>query len=201
MAAQRVEGLSGRCVVRTDVNFGDFRVADCQNCSIVLLDACKAVTVDECRDCEFLLGACSGSVFIRDCENCRFATVSQQLRLRGCERVALYALSKTAPIIETSRDLKFYPFGFRISEKAFSETLAGEIARKLARATGATEIDYRENKFTEVYDFSPEPGKTHFQAFPAPTGHEEPWARPSTVDFQGPGLEASGNCEFLREDA
>lgn len=102
VAQQRVEGLEGRCVVRADVNFGDFRVADCENCSIVLLDACKAVTVDQCRDCEFVLGACAGSVFIRDCSNCRFATVSQQLRLRGCERVALYALSKTAPIIETS---------------------------------------------------------------------------------------------------
>lgn len=96
--------------------------------------------------------------------------------------------------------MQFFPFSFRISEKSFAQALPDALRRKLARATGSTEVDYRENKFADVYDFSPAPGETHFCASPAPTGREEPWARPPTVEFQCDGSVTFQNVDFPREE-
>jgi hypothetical protein len=49
------------------VNGQSFQVNGCKRASVLILDHCSQVTVDNCEDCRVVIAASSGSVFLRNC--------------------------------------------------------------------------------------------------------------------------------------
>ena len=112
-----------------------FDIANCKNCTLVLLDNCDQVQIDDLSgesvvfdvklssndtlsspppfihiDCQVFIGASSGSIFIRNCHNCSFTIAGKQLRTRDCKNCTINLYCKTEPIIETSTEMTFASF-------------------------------------------------------------------------------------------
>jgi len=68
------------------------------------------VQIDNVTSSKVFVAGSSESVFVRDCSNCVFTIACKQLRTRDCVNCTFYLYSKTEPIIETSRGMKFAPF-------------------------------------------------------------------------------------------
>ena len=50
------------------VNGQVFVINGCKNSTILILDHCSQVTVDNCEDCRIVIAACSASLFVRNCQ-------------------------------------------------------------------------------------------------------------------------------------
>lgn len=72
-----------------------------------------------------------------------------QLRTRDCRRCTFYLYSKTEPVIETSDDLTFAPWAARYPS-----------CEAQFRATG---FDPDRNLWNAVYDFNPDPARSHWR--------------------------------------
>ena len=79
-----------------------FNIANCNNCTITLLDHCDQVQIDDATNCKIFIGASSESIFLRDCKNCTLTVASKQFRSRDCTNCTVYLYCVTVPIIETS---------------------------------------------------------------------------------------------------
>ena len=64
-----------------DVDGQVFDIADCDNSTLVIMDVCEQVQIDNCNNCRIFIGACASSIFIRNCNNCVFYSACRQLRL------------------------------------------------------------------------------------------------------------------------
>ncbi|GMI31154.1 hypothetical protein TeGR_g14947, partial [Tetraparma gracilis] len=87
-----------------------FDIADCSDCTLVILDYSDMVQIDNTHGSKVFVAASSESIFVRDCSNCTFTIACKQLRTRDCKNCTFYLYSKTEPIIETSSEMKFAPF-------------------------------------------------------------------------------------------
>ncbi|KAA0157010.1 hypothetical protein FNF29_00362 [Cafeteria roenbergensis] len=82
-----------------------FRVRNCTNCTVLILDHSEQTILERLRGCRVLVGACESSVFLRECEDCDVVLYTKQLRTRDCKRVRIGLYSQTRPVIETSTHL------------------------------------------------------------------------------------------------
>ena len=89
-----------------------FIIEDCTDCSIYLFDNIGTISVDACVNCRIYIGPCASSAFIRECKDCTIVAAVQQLRTRDCKRVNMFLFTQTAPIIESSSDMRFGCFQF-----------------------------------------------------------------------------------------
>ena len=87
-----------------------FEIADCEKCTIVIMDLISQLNVDNIKDCKLFVGACSGSIFIRNCVNCIVYSCCQQLRLRDAVDSQFFTFSPSEVHIELSSGLRFGPF-------------------------------------------------------------------------------------------
>jgi protein XRP2 len=80
------------------------------------------------------LGPSEGSIFLRDCKNCIVVSAAQQLRyrnyswltdgrlkchefrLRDCQNLKISLFSSSEPVIETSKEIKFWTFHLNYKE-------------------------------------------------------------------------------------
>lgn len=95
-----------------------FDIADCENSTLVVLDHCEQVQIDQVKNCRIFIGACESSMFIRNCDNCVFYTCCRQLRLREVTNSTFYIYSMAEVHIEYSNTLKFAPFNGGYVEQA-----------------------------------------------------------------------------------
>ncbi|EQC42047.1 hypothetical protein SDRG_00890 [Saprolegnia diclina VS20] len=146
------KGLRDAVVVRKpgSVNGQQFVLEDCTQCSIFLLDHCTSVTIDQCTDCAIFVGPCTASLFVRDCTRTTLVCVVQQFRTRDCRDMDIELMSATAPIIETSSNLRIGCY--RSSYFALPD--------QLAKAS----FSIWNNKWSEVFDFTPASGNWKFVA-------------------------------------
>lgn len=128
------------------VNGQPFDIVDCKNCSILVLDHCDQVQIDDVEDSTVFIGASSGSVFIRNCRNCNFTIACKQLRTRDSVDCTLNLYCMTEPAIETSTGMKFAPFNGAYEGHLKSFVDAG--------------LDLSMNKWSAVFDFN-DPSDTH----------------------------------------
>jgi len=95
-----------------------FDIADCENSTLVVLDHCEQVQIDQVKNSRIFIGACESSMFIRNCDNCTFYTACRQLRLREVTNSTFYIFSQAEVHIEYSSALKFAPFNGGYPEQA-----------------------------------------------------------------------------------
>nr|CCA26427.1 conserved hypothetical protein [Albugo laibachii Nc14] len=122
-----------------------FDVSDLKDCVVMLLDHTDQVQVDHVAATKMFLGPSSTSVFIRNCSDCVFTIACKQLRFRDCNNCTVYLYSFTAPIIETSSDMRFAPFN--------------GIYRQLSKQFEEARLDPHCNLWSQVYDFN-DPNKS-----------------------------------------
>jgi hypothetical protein len=141
------EGRESETLVKNpgEVHGMPFDIVDCANCTILILDDCDQVQIDEVVDSCIFIGASSGSVFLRNCRNCTFTIATKQLRTRNCENCTLNLYCMTEPVIEYSKKMQFAPFNGAYDGHELSLAEAG--------------LDPYTNKWSEVFDFS-DPSKT-----------------------------------------
>lgn len=90
---------------RREVRGQAFRVRNCTNCTVLLMDHSEQTILERLRGCRVLVGACESSVFLRECEDCDVVLYTKQLRTRDCKRLRIGLYSQTRPVIETSTHL------------------------------------------------------------------------------------------------
>jgi len=84
-----------------------FDMADCEDCTLIVMDKCEQVQIDKLVRCRVFVGACASSIFIRDCTDCTFYTSCRQLRIRDCTSSKFYSYSMSEIHIELSSGLQF----------------------------------------------------------------------------------------------
>jgi protein XRP2 len=62
-----------------DVDGQGFDIADCDGSTLIVMDNCEQVQIDEVKNSRIFIGACASSIFIRNCTNCTFYTSCRQL--------------------------------------------------------------------------------------------------------------------------
>jgi len=122
-----------------------FDLSNIKDSTVLLLDNCDQVQVDNLTNCKVFIGPASGSIFIRNCHKCTFTMACKQLRTRDCSDCTISLFVVGDPIIETSTAMRFAPFN-------------GEYSQLQAQFDRAR-FDRSANKWDRVYDFNDE-GKT-----------------------------------------
>ena len=138
-----------------------FDIADCEGSTLVIMDTCEQVQIDNVKNCRVFIGACASSIFIRNCENCVFYTCCRQLRLREVVQTKFYIYSMAEVHIEYSNKLQFAPFngGYAEQSQHFKE----------AKLDGANNLWY------DIFDHN-DPEKSHSNWSLLPEAeYEAPW--------------------------
>eukprot|EP00960_Hanusia_phi_P039019 753700-Hanusia_phi.AAC.1 len=104
--------------------------------------------IEDCEDCDIYVCDHLAQVFIRNCEDCKCIFACQQYRSRECKNCDTLLFASTAPVIEESVNMRFGCFRFFYSD--------------LARQFCAANISVFDNKWSEIYDFTPKDGNWSF---------------------------------------
>jgi protein XRP2 len=148
-----------------DIDGQVFDIAECENCTLVILDTCEQVQIDQVKNCKIFIGACTSSIFIRNCTDCIFYTCCRQLRLREVTSSSFYIYSMAEVHIEYSNTLQFAPFNGGYPEQA--------------QHFQSAKLDPNHNLWYDIFDHN-DPNKTHSNWSLMPENeYEEPWF-PST---------------------
>lgn len=129
-----------------EVNGQSFDISDCSQSTLVVMDVCEQVQIDEVHNCRIFIGACASSIFIRNCFNCVFYTCCRQLRLREVTKCDFYIYSMSEVHIEYSSCLRFAPFN-------------GGYPEQLEHFQAAN-MDVNHNLWYDIYDHN-DPTKSH----------------------------------------
>lgn len=144
-----------------DIDGQMFDIGDCENSTLVIMDNCEQVQIDQVKNCRIFIGACASSIFIRNCENCVFYTSCRQLRLREVVKSTFYIYSMSEVHIEYSNDLQFAPFNGGYPEHA--------------KHLRAANLDPAHNLWYDIFDHN-DPGKSkgNWRLLPI-NEYEVPW--------------------------
>lgn len=138
-----------------------FDIADCKNCTMIIMDQTEQVQIDDVSNCKILVGACASSIFIRNCKNCVFYTCCRQLRLRDVTDCKFYIYSMAEVHIEYSSRVFFAPFN-------------GGYPEHLEHLKAAN-LEVNRNLWYDIYDHN-DPNKSHLNWGLIPEAeYEEPW--------------------------
>jgi hypothetical protein len=144
-----------------DIDGQMFDIGDCENSTLVIMDNCEQVQIDQVKNCRIFIGACASSIFIRNCENCVFYTSCRQLRLREVINSTFYIYSMSEVHIEYSNGLKFAPFN-----GGYPDHL---------KHLNAANLDPQHNLWYDIFDHNdPAKDKLNWSLLPV-SEYEEPW--------------------------
>ena len=144
-----------------DVDGQSFDIGDCRNSTLVVMDNCEQVQVDQCTDCRIFIGACASSIFIRNCTNCTFYLCCRQLRLRDVSNSIFYVHSMSEVHIEDTEKVLFAPFNGGYKEHS----------QHLKNAN----IDIKQNLWYDIFDHN-DPNKTRKNwGLLNESKYEKPW--------------------------
>lgn len=138
-----------------------FNIIDCKNCTILILDHCDQIQIDNCTNSKIFIGASSGSIFLRNCQNCKLTVACKQFRTRDCVDCNVYLYCKTEPIIESSTNLKFAPF---------NGAYPGH-----DKAMVAANLNPEQNLWYAIYDFNDESKSGVNWSYVQEEDEEEKW--------------------------
>ncbi|KAJ1494748.1 tubulin binding cofactor C-domain-containing protein [Baffinella frigidus] len=130
------------------INGQMFIIEDCENCDIYICDHMAQVQIDYCKNCRIFVGPTESSIFIRNCEDCKCIIACQQYRARECVNCDTLLYASTAPVVEESKNMRFGCFRF--------------FYFNLAQQFEATKMSVYDNKWSEIYDFTPKDGNWSF---------------------------------------
>ena len=138
-----------------------FDIGDCENSTLIIMDNCEQVQIDQVKNCRIFIGACASSIFIRNCENCVFYSSCRQLRLREVVNSVFYIYSMSEVHIEESTSLQFAPFNGGYPEHS--------------RHLQAANLDPLHNLWYDIFDHN-DPGKNkkNWKLLPVDE-YEMPW--------------------------
>lgn len=163
-----------------------FDIADCDGCTLVIMDVTEQIQIDDTKNCRIFIGACTSSLFIRNCTNCTFYTCCRQLRLRDCTNCQFYVYSMSEVHIEYSTNLGFAPFNGGYPDHA----------KHLSQA----KLDPQHNLWYDIYDHN-DPSKTRVNwHLIDPAKYEEPWYPAGVCDPAVPRTTA-GSVSRQDEDS
>jgi len=149
--------LKGQVCIKEpgSINGQQFIIEDCEDCDIYLCDQTATVQIDCCKSCRIFVGPTDSSIFIRNCEGCKCIFACQQYRARECKDCDTLLFSSTAPVIEMSSAMRFGCFRF------FYFSLAKQFA--------AASLSLFDNKWSEIYDFTPNAAACNWSFLPLTT--------------------------------
>jgi len=130
------------------INGQPFKIGDCEDCDIYICDYIAQVQIDCCKNCRIFIGPTEASIFIRDCVGCKCIMACRQYRARECVECDTLLFASTAPVVEESKQMRFGCFRFFY----FS----------LAQQMEAVKLSVFDNKWSEIYDFTPADGNWTF---------------------------------------
>ncbi len=144
MADFMMSNVDNENLLKTDNKGQQFLLEDCKSCNVAILDVVAALTADYLTDCTVVTGPIESSAFIRNCKGCTFVIAACQFRTRECSDCTFFLYSSTEPIIETSKNLTIgcYEYGYHALAAQFEKS----------------KLSVWNNKWSEVYDFTPSPG-------------------------------------------
>mmetsp|Transcript_11472 Transcript_11472/g.23485 ORF Transcript_11472/g.23485 Transcript_11472/m.23485 type:complete len:365 (-) Transcript_11472:23-1117(-) len=147
MADFMLSGKKGETLVKEDMKGQQFLMEESEDCSVYLLDLVASLTVDYCTNCTLVTGPVESSAFIRNCKDCVFVLAVGQFRTRECTNCKFFLYSSTEPIIETSRNLSIGCYTYHYFN--------------MASHFEKSKLSVWNNKWSEVYDFTPSAGCTN----------------------------------------
>mmetsp|Transcript_8528 Transcript_8528/g.20126 ORF Transcript_8528/g.20126 Transcript_8528/m.20126 type:complete len:418 (-) Transcript_8528:911-2164(-) len=130
------------------INGQPFNIGDCEDCDIYICDYIAQVQIDCCKNCRIFIGPTEASIFIRNCEGCKCIMACRQYRARECLDCDTLLYASTAPVVEESKRMRFGCFRF------FYFSLAQQLE--------AVKLSVFDNKWSEIYDFTPADGNWTF---------------------------------------
>ena len=161
----------------------DFIVEECQKSTIVIKDHITQCSIDLCTGCLIMVAVCEGSCFIRDCRDCTVVVACGQLRMRDCQRVRVFTLAGSQPVIESSSQVQFgcYPAGDLLFQPPAQPTSSSAVVSAVAANRESYLIGYKEwpthllkaqlnmwdNEWWDVHDFTKTPGRPNFSLLSA----------------------------------
>lgn len=142
--------LKGQVCIKEpgQINGQMFIIEDCEDCDIYVCDYTAQVQIDYCKNCRIFVGPSESSIFIRNCENCKCIIACQQYRARECVDCDTLLFASTAPVVESSKNMRFGCFRF--------------FYFNLAQQFKSVNMSVYDNKWSEVYDFTPTDGNFSF---------------------------------------
>lgn len=129
-----------------EINGLMFKITNCKESNIYIHDNHDTASVLNCEDCTIIMGPNSNSVFVRDCKNCKMVITAKQLRVRDCHGLRISLYTQTEPVIESSTGITIIPHQYVYEEMFYQMRVA--------------KLSFWNNKYTEVYDFTPSETKT-----------------------------------------
>ena len=147
MADYMLSNAKNETVVREDMKGQQFVLEECDSCLVALQDTVAALTCDYLTNCVVVTGPVSSSAFIRNCTNCTFVVAAAQFRTRECKNCRFFLYTSTEPIIETSEKIGMGCYDLTYFNLHSQFEGAG--------------LSVWNNKWSEVYDFTPSAGTTN----------------------------------------
>jgi protein XRP2 len=115
-------------------------IVDSKNSNFYILDSSRQATLESLENCQVIIGPTESSLFIRDCKNCLVIAYSQQFRARDCSNLNVYLYCSTEPVIETSKNIRFYP-----------NSLKYDALQDQLKIVGLSD---KPNKWNSIFDFN-----------------------------------------------
>jgi len=133
--------LKGELVIKKPgtLHGQDYRIEDCEDCDIFLLDVTAQVQIDACKNCRIFIAPCESSVFVRDCEDCALVVACQQYRVRDCKKLKSLLFVVGDAAFETSTGCTFGCFQY--SYPGLKEQFA------------TAKLSVHQNQWSKVHDF------------------------------------------------
>mmetsp|Transcript_8607 Transcript_8607/g.7704 ORF Transcript_8607/g.7704 Transcript_8607/m.7704 type:complete len:369 (+) Transcript_8607:53-1159(+) len=170
-----------------DIDGQMFDISDCNNVTIILMDYCEQVQIDQVHNSKIFIGACVSSIFIRNCENCIFYSCCRQLRLREVTKSKLFIYSMSEVHIEYSNQLQFGCFNGSYPEQLQHLSLAN--------------LDITNNLWYDIFDHNdPSKSNANWSIIPE-TEYEEPWYPQGLKCDHAIPLTKPGSVERIVEDS
>jgi len=171
-----------------DLNGKDFRIENCIDCEIYILDHTSQIQIDDCTDCKIFLGPVAGSAFFRDCKNCTIEVACKQFRSRDCEECTIGIYCNTKPIIETSTNMTF---------RCWMGAYVG-----LEAQFDAAKLDPKVNTWSLIHDFNKKEdlGAVHFTVMEQGDYPKEYWQVDIPKDEDGTSYDGIAENPVLLPD-
>ncbi|EKX53344.1 hypothetical protein GUITHDRAFT_150387 [Guillardia theta CCMP2712] len=95
-----------------EVGGRDFVLSRLRRCTIYICDTCGALRADRLEGCKVYVGPVR-SVLAEKLERCEISVAAQQLRIHSAEACDFYVHTRSGPIIEHSKQLRFGRYNFQ----------------------------------------------------------------------------------------
>eukprot|EP00658_Telonema_sp_P-2_P044700 TRINITY_DN3259_c0_g1_i4.p1 TRINITY_DN3259_c0_g1~~TRINITY_DN3259_c0_g1_i4.p1 ORF type:complete len:373 (-),score=102.19 TRINITY_DN3259_c0_g1_i4:244-1362(-) len=102
--------LTGERVVIQNEGGKDYTIKNCTDCTIIIQGLIGAVYMTNLKRCVILTGPIGAGCHVEQADECKFYIAAHQLRIHTTTATDFYSQTRSPPIIEHSKQLRFAPY-------------------------------------------------------------------------------------------